>query len=110
MNTDEFSRYHEGLLTGTYDCVDRIVINAYFPMGQSPGGFRNWWRELEGSDENLDQAHLQRFAGRFSRRLEGWCKAHQVVFLRCTAGERKHQTAEPYLPQDANFTGVFALL
>ena len=34
------------LLTGSYDCVDRIVLNAYFPMGHSPGGFRIWWRRL----------------------------------------------------------------
>ena len=32
------------LLTGSYDCVDRIVLNAYYPMGHSPGGFRTWWR------------------------------------------------------------------
>jgi hypothetical protein len=32
-----------------YDCVDRIVLNAYFGMGHSPGGV--WWRALTGSDE-----------------------------------------------------------
>jgi hypothetical protein len=25
---------------GCYDCVDRIVLNAYFRMGHHPGGFR----------------------------------------------------------------------
>ncbi|MCR4319172.1 MAG: hypothetical protein NUV74_02405 [Candidatus Brocadiaceae bacterium] len=28
---DEFSQYYEEYLDGTYDCVDRIVLNAYFP-------------------------------------------------------------------------------
>ena len=30
----------QDLLTGSYDCVDRIVLNAYFRMGHDPGGFR----------------------------------------------------------------------
>ena len=32
MNTpDDFSQYHAELLDGIYDCVDRIVLNAFFP-------------------------------------------------------------------------------
>src|SRR5206468_7235907 len=49
--------YHEELLEGHYDCVDRIVVNAYFEYAQSAGGFRSWWRALMGSDETLDRAH-----------------------------------------------------
>ncbi len=45
------------LLTGSYDCVDRIVLNAYFRMGFDPGGFRVWWRTLTGSEETLDKTH-----------------------------------------------------
>ena len=40
--------------------MDRIVLNAYFGMGHSPGGFRVWWRALTGSDDTLDNAHLMR--------------------------------------------------
>jgi hypothetical protein len=58
------------LLTGSYDCVDRIVLKAYYPLDHNPGGFRVWWRRLHGdSDELLDNTHLMRMAGRFSRRL-----------------------------------------
>ena len=28
---DDFSAYHDELLDGRYDCVDRIVLNGYFP-------------------------------------------------------------------------------
>lgn len=35
---DEFSTYCADLLEGSYDCVDRIVLNAYFPLGQTGGG------------------------------------------------------------------------
>jgi hypothetical protein len=63
-------------LTGSYDCVDRIVLSAYFPLGHSPGAFRTWWRELhDGSDEQLDDTHLMRMAGRFARRVRAWAAA-----------------------------------
>ena len=38
-------------LTGSYDCVDRIVLNACYPMGHAPGGFRVWWRRLHNDSE-----------------------------------------------------------
>ena len=60
---DDFTLYHKDLLDGHYDCVDRIVLNGYFPMGQQGGGFRTWWRNLNGCDDNLDQKHLQQMAG-----------------------------------------------
>lgn len=107
---DEFSDYYTDLLNGTYDCVDRMVLNAYFQLGQSPGGFRTWWRSLYGSDENLDTAHLMRMAGRLSRRVRAHAKAHGIPLVDCQRGERKHELAEQYVPEDPNFTGVFLIL
>jgi hypothetical protein len=34
---DDFSAYVAELLDGRYDCVDRLVLNGYFPMGQTSG-------------------------------------------------------------------------
>ena len=66
---DELSERYRDLLDGGYDCVDRIVLNAYNALCSSAGGFRHWWRCLMGgSDDQLDNAHLMRMAGRFSRR------------------------------------------
>src|SRR6266568_2685990 len=63
--TDELSERYGELLAGAYDCVDRSVLNAYFSLGHNPGGFRVWWRRLhDGSEEQLDNAHLMRMAGR----------------------------------------------
>jgi hypothetical protein len=107
---DEFSEYYADFLDGTYDCVDRIVVNAYLRIGQTPGGFRTWWRSLEGSDDDLDNAHLMRMAGRFSRRVRAHAKAHNIPLIDCPAGERKHELAEQYLPTDPNFVGVFLIL
>ena len=67
---DGFSERYGDLLFGSYDCVDRLVLNAYNTLCYSPGGFRTWWRRLhEGSDEDLDNTHLMRMAGRFARRV-----------------------------------------
>ena len=40
LSYDDFTEYHKDLLEGTYDCVDRIVLNGYFPLGQQGGAFR----------------------------------------------------------------------
>jgi hypothetical protein len=87
---DGLSRTYEPLLAGSYDCLDRIVVNAYFPMGHDAGGFRVWWRKLTGSEDTLDNAHLMRMAGRFSRRLRAW--AAEGGFPSETAGWEKQST------------------
>ena len=108
---DPFTTYYASLLEESYDVVDRIVLNAYFIVGQSPGGFRTWWRQLhDGDDEHLDSAHLLRLAGRFSRRVRGWARKHGVPVIFCPAGERKHDEALRYLPKDPDATGIFAVL
>jgi len=47
--SDEFSLRYSDLVTGSYDCVDRMVLNAFFPLGHHPGGLRTWWRRLHGT-------------------------------------------------------------
>ena len=98
------------LLDGSYDCIDRIVLNAYNPWCASPGGFRQFWRHLDGSDEHLDNAHLMRMAGRFSRRVRGAAKARGIPVLDCRRGEKKHQLAEEYLASHTVNRGLFLVL
>jgi hypothetical protein len=107
---DDFSGRYAGLLTGSYDCVDRIVLNAYFSLGHNPGGFRCWWRRLNGGDDQLDDTHLMRMAGRFARRLKAWVTANGVPVIYCTAGQRKHEIAEEYLQTHSPGVGVFLIL
>jgi hypothetical protein len=108
---DDFSGRYGDLLTGSYDCVDRIVLNAYFSLGHNPGGFRVWWRRLHGgSGEQLDDTHLMRFAGRFARRVKAWAAANGVPVMYCKAGERKHLIAGEYLATHEVGTGVFLVL
>ena len=74
------------------------MLNAYYPLGHNPGGFRMWWRRWHGdSDAELDDAHLMRLAGRFARRVRAWAAANGVPVIDCKAGERKHRIAEEYL-------------
>ena len=81
-------------------------------MGHAPGGFRVWWRRWHGDgDEQLDNAHLMRLAGRFARRLRASAQAHGIPVIDCKAGERKHRIAEEYLAEHPEVrVGVFLIL
>jgi hypothetical protein len=107
---DELTKRYGDLLEGSYDCVDRIVLNAYFRLCYSGGGFREWWRRLMGSDEKLDNARLMRMAGRFSRRVRGFARTHGIPVIDCRRGERKHEIAEEYLATHRVKRGLFLIL
>jgi len=111
MSSDEFSLRYSDLVTGSYDSVDRIVLNAFYPLGYEPGGLRTWWRRLHGgSDGELDNTHLMRMAGRFARRVKAWGVANAVPVIFCKSGERKHRIAEEYLATHEVGIGVFLVL
>ena len=69
-----------------------------------------WWRALTGSDETLENAYLMRLAGRFSRRIRGYAKAHDIPVIDCSAGQRKHDLAEEYLAKTTATQGLFLVL
>ena len=98
------------LVEGAYDCVDRLVLRAYFRFAQAPGGFRTWWRRWRGSDATLDNTHLMRVAGRFARRVRAWAKQAGVPVIYSSAGERKEEVSAAHRPSDPNFTGVFLIV
>ena len=108
--SDQLTKAYADLIEGSYDCPDRIVLNAYFWMGHSAGGFRSWWRQLHGSDDNLDKSHLVRLAGRFSRRLKAYAARHDIPVIYCKPGERKHLIAKKHLPEDPDEYGLFLVL
>jgi hypothetical protein len=110
--TDDFASRYGDLLTGSYDCVDRIVLNAFFPLGHNPGGFRVWWRRWhDGTDDTMDDTHLMRIAGRFARRVRAWGQANDVPVIYCKAGERKHLIAAQHLAANPpSGPGVFLIL
>jgi hypothetical protein len=108
---DELTKRCQGLLRGSYDCVDRIVLNAYFWLGHNPGGFRNWWRSLHsGGDDQLDNTHLMRMAGRLSRRVRAFAKARGIPLIDCGSEDRKHEIAEEHLASHEVGTGLFMIL
>lgn len=109
---DDFCGRYGDLLAGSYDCVDRVVLNAFFPLGHNPGGFRAWWRRWhDGSDDDLDNTHLMRMAGRFARRVKAWAEANGVPVIYCKAGERKHLIAARHLAANPpSGPGVFLIL
>src|SRR3954451_21845021 len=108
--TDGLSRTYADLLEREYDCLDRIVLNAYFRFAHSPGGFRVWWRQLWGSEQKLDQAHLKQVASRFRHRLRAWARAKQIPLVRCRSRQAKHELAEVYRQTSPVQEGIFLIL
>jgi hypothetical protein len=107
---NKFSEHYADLLEGQYDCVDRIVLNAYYPKLLSGGGIRDWWRQLhDGSDCGLNTAALMRMAGVVSKRVEAYCKKNNIPFVHYQTGQRKHEDAAELMPSDDASEGVFAI-
>lgn len=107
---DQLSEQYRDLIEDSYDCVDRIVLNAYFPMAQDPGGVRVWWRALFGSEDDLDTAHLMRMAGRFARRIRAFAKANAIPVVDCGPKEKKFEIAQTYLAKHDGKPGLFLIL
>jgi hypothetical protein len=107
---DDFSSYISELLAGSYDCVDRIALRAYFPMGQTSGGFLTWWNALFPGRAPTEE-YLRRMAGDFARRVRAFSEKHQIPIQYCEIGDKsKYARAERARPKDANFQGVFLIL
>ena len=110
MNTtDALTRDLSELLEGHYDCMDRISLRGFFPLGSTSGGLLTWWNTLTGR-QPLDEQKLRAFAGTFSRRLRAWGEKNGVPVVDFALGDKsKHAQAETLQPQDPAFTGVFAV-
>jgi hypothetical protein len=106
---DSLSEHYTPVLEGVYDCIDRIVLNAYCPMLITPGGVRNWYRIMENGDYDMSDANMMRYAGRFSRRVQSFCKKKNIPFVYFKTGERKHEEAEMIKPKDKSFIGIYAV-
>jgi len=107
---DPFTEQYEDHLDGLYDCPDRIVLNGYYLFANSPGGFRTWWRNWMGTDENLKDDKLMRLSGRFSRRARAWAKKNGIPCHRCEKGDEPHVIAEEHIPEAEDFVGVFMVM
>ena len=88
----------------------RESTDRYHTLGYSPRGFRTCWRRLHGDDEQLDNAHLMRLAGRFGRRVRASAAAHGIPVIDCKRRERKHEIAKEYLATHPVDRGVFLIL
>jgi hypothetical protein len=107
---DEFSKYVADLLSGTYDCTDRISLRGYLPMGQTSGGFLIWWNQLHPGVP-LTQEALRGMAGDFARRVRASARKNNIPLEYCPIGDKtKHERAEKMRPKDPEFRGVFLIL
>ena len=59
---------------------------------------------------SLENAYLMRMADRFSRRVRGYAKAHNIAVIDCSVGERKHDIATEYRSKTTVVQGLFLVL
>ena len=107
---DAFAAYHEDLIEDDYDCVDRLVVNCYYPLGQAGGGFRTFWRQWKGGDSGLTDQALRQAAGDLARRLKAHCHKQGILWIECGPDDLKYEIAREHRPKDPAFVGVFAVL
>jgi hypothetical protein len=107
---DAFAAYHAPLIEADYDCVDRLVVNCYYPMGQAGGGFRTFWRQWKGGDSGLSDQALRQAAGDLARRLKAHCRKQGILWIECGPDDLKYEIARAHRPKDPAFRGVFAVL
>ena len=58
----------------------------------------------------LDDTHLMRMAGRFSRRLRARAKENHIPVVYSSPGERKHELASEHLATHETKPGLFLIL
>ena len=75
---DDFSSYLAELLQGSYDCVDRIALRAYFRLAQTSGGFLTWWNRLFPGKAPTQES-LRRMAGDFARGVKAFSRKHNIA-------------------------------
>lgn len=106
---DDLTRDLSDRLEGHYDCMDRITLTGFFPLGSTSGGLLHWWNALAGN-QTLTEAKLRAFSGTFSRRLRAWAEKNGVPVVDFAIGDKtKHEQAEKLQPKEREFTGVFAV-
>src|SRR5262247_765925 len=102
---DDFSTYVADLLSGTYDCVDRICVRGYFPLGQTSGGLLTWWNQLFPNTQ-LSEQRLRKLAGDFARRVHAYARKHKIPLRYFPIGDKtKHAQAEKLRPADPSSEG-----
>src|SRR5262249_1836577 len=107
--SDDFSTYVADLLSGTYDCVDRICVRGYFPLGQTSGGLLTWWNQLFPNTQ-LSEQRLRKLAGGFAPRVHTYARKHKIPLRYFAIGDKtKHAQAQKLRPVDPKFRGVFAI-
>src|SRR5262245_34808220 len=93
---DDFSTYVADLLSGPYDCVDRIAVRGYFPLGQTSGGLLTWWNRLFPNTQ-LSEQRLRKLVGDFARRVHAYARKHKI---RCVT---LLSWTKPSTPKPRNF-------
>jgi hypothetical protein len=87
------------------ECLDRVYLNVYQPLLQTPRSVFHFLREHHGAGA-VSSRKMKAISERFIRSTEAYAKKHEVEILIFEKGQRKEDLAAEYLAGFAGHEGV----
>ena len=87
------------------ECVDRMYLNVYVPLLQTPAGVAYYLRDVRGY-QVPSSVLLAPMTRTFVAAIEGFVKHHRIDLVRFQRGERKDDRAQQYLRRWSGGEGV----
>jgi hypothetical protein len=87
------------------ECLDRVYLNVYQPLLQTPRGVFHFLREHHGAGA-VSSRKMKAISERFIRDTEAYARKHAVEILSFEKGQRKEDLAAERLAQFAGQEGV----
>ena len=82
--------------TLSLECIDRLYLNVYVPLLQSPAGASHFFRQVRGHPVP-SSALMAPMTRRFVNELERYAEREGVDLIRFERGERKDERTQRYL-------------
>ncbi len=87
------------------ECVDRLYLNLYQPLLQTPGGAAHFFRDIRGNPVP-SPALMAPMTRSFVSAIESFAERHGLDLIRFEKGERKDERTQSYLRQWPGGEGV----
>ncbi len=87
------------------ECIDRLYLNVYVPLLQSPAGAAHFFREVRGHPVP-SSALMAPMTRHFVGALERYAESEGLDLIRFERGERKDERTQQYLLKRRGGEGV----
>lgn len=87
------------------ECIDRMYLNLYVPLLQTPGGVAYYWKQLRGY-QFASSTLMGRMTRDFVGSIESFAVRNGIDVVRFKKKERKEDAGKRYLAKFTNREGV----